>query len=142
MKTSQFDYELPPELIAQRPATRRDESLLLLKRALGWQRAFYARQNVNPQRAARRDIAPETIAMLERACAPEIELYDYVKARFEATLAEEIAQRGDAFQRELAALRRANRRFELLRRVTHPIYDTRLWHIMRRTARNLSRLRD
>lgn len=36
MKTSDLDYELPPELIAQRPAARRDESrLLVLDRAAG-----------------------------------------------------------------------------------------------------------
>src|SRR5919107_6432698 len=36
MRTSELDYELPPELIAQRPAARRDESrLLVYDRATG-----------------------------------------------------------------------------------------------------------
>ena len=30
MRTSELDYELPPELIAQRPLKRRDESRLLV----------------------------------------------------------------------------------------------------------------
>src|SRR5438876_844560 len=30
MKSSELDYDLPPELIAQRPAPRRDESRLLV----------------------------------------------------------------------------------------------------------------
>jgi len=30
MKTNELDYELPPELIAQRPAPNRDESRLLV----------------------------------------------------------------------------------------------------------------
>src|ERR1700692_2209950 len=36
MQTADFNYVLPPELIAQQPATRRDESrLLVLRRADG-----------------------------------------------------------------------------------------------------------
>jgi len=35
MKTSELDYELPPELIAQRPLDRRDDSRLLVYERAG-----------------------------------------------------------------------------------------------------------
>lgn len=108
-----------------------DETLLIMKQTYGWDRAFYARQNVNPKRNTQNTITDAQKAWLTELCAPEIEVYEYVKARIEA----EISDQDEDFQRELAKLRQANRRFELLRRATQPIYGTPLWHWLRNAAR-------
>lgn len=43
MKTSEFDYSLPDELIAQRPAPRRGDSrLMVLRRSGGWEHRRFA----------------------------------------------------------------------------------------------------
>jgi len=49
MNTSELDYELPPELIAQRPAERRDESRLLV----------WSRQGGEPRQRLFRDLPEE-----------------------------------------------------------------------------------
>ncbi|MCD4686503.1 MAG: sulfotransferase family 2 domain-containing protein [Anaerolineae bacterium] len=112
-----------------------DETLLLIKRAQGWNRAFYARQNVNPVRTQRDDMSAATLAFLEHECAPEIELYEYIKARLEHTLAEQDSD----FEQELKQLRRANRRFEYLYHLAQPVYGSWLWRGVRAVLRRLNR---
>ncbi|MBN1203117.1 MAG: sulfotransferase family 2 domain-containing protein [Anaerolineae bacterium] len=111
-----------------------DAALLLLKGALGWSRTFYARQNVNRARVPREAIDPDTIAWLRDQCAPEIELYEYVKQQVEA----QIAAQGEDFQRDLARLRRTNAWFERVWHLARPVHGTPLWSLVRRTARTLT----
>src|SRR5436309_8660093 len=58
MNTSELDYELPPELIAQRPTERRDDSRLLV----------WSRQGGEPRHQVFRDLpdelAPDTLAVV------------------------------------------------------------------------------
>lgn len=110
-----------------------DESLILMKQALGWSRAYYARRNVNRDRPQAQDLSPDVRRLVETACEPEFELYDWAKKRLEAVL----AQQGDDFQAELARLRQANRRFETLYTLTAPLQNTPVWKLARRTARQL-----
>ncbi len=110
---------------------RYDESLLLIKRALGWTRTAYARQNVNARREAREALPPETLARLERECAPEMALYEHVARELEA----QIAAQGPDFAAEVAALRRASRRFERLWHLAGPLRGTPLWNAAKRAIR-------
>jgi hypothetical protein len=112
-----------------------DESLLIMKRTFGWSRAFYARQNVGEEQAPRASIPPHLLDMLEEACAPEIELYRYVRQQTAAL----IVRQDVSFQKELVQLQQANARFERLYRLTAPIRSTPLWGLARRVARIISR---
>jgi hypothetical protein len=114
-----------------------DESLLLMKRALGWTRAYYARQNTGEDRAPTSEVPASVLATLEEACAPETELYRYVRQQTAALIVRQDA----AFSAELDRLRRANARFERLYRLAEPLRQTPLWGLARRMARMVSRLR-
>ena len=112
-----------------------DAALLLMKRAFGWSRAFYARQNVGKERDPRSEIPAPLLDRLTEACAPEIELYRYVKQQTEAL----IAQQDAGFRAELAQLKQANARFERFYRLTAPIRGTPIWGLARRTLRIINR---
>lgn len=110
-----------------------DESLVLMKRALGWSRAYYARRN--ERESAPPPLSAEQRRLVERVCEPEMALYEWVKARLEATL----ARQGDDFRAEVAQLQRANRVFGFAHRVAEPLHNTALWNTVRKTARSILR---
>jgi hypothetical protein len=64
-----------------------DESLILMKRALGWSRAFYARRNTGT--TASKPISDSMRRRVERTMEPELEVYEWVETRLKATLAEQ-----------------------------------------------------
>lgn len=113
-----------------------DESLLLMKRHFGWTRAFYARINVNQGRRTFDDFPAETRRTIERACEPELELFEYAQHRLQSQLD---AQHDD-FWHELDALKRANTRFSRLYGMTGMIRNTPLWNIAKRTLRRMQDL--
>ena len=110
-----------------------DESLILMKRALGWSRIYYARRNVNTERSQVHDLPAHVQHVIEAACAPEFELYEWAKQRMEAKL----AALDDDFHAELADLRRANRRFERLYHLAAPVRNTPVWKLARSAARRI-----
>jgi hypothetical protein len=63
-----------------------DETLLLLQRAFGWRRMFYVRQNVAERRPTRDDLSAETLDLVRKHNALDLQLYEYAKALFEAQL--------------------------------------------------------
>ncbi|MFC1908579.1 hypothetical protein ACFLXD_01725 [Chloroflexota bacterium] len=85
---------------------RFDESLILLKRTLGWRTKdiFYVKQNVARNRPAKDRIGSETVKLIEDHNELDIKLYEFVKQMFE----ERIARQGTSFNRELQTFRLLN----------------------------------
>jgi hypothetical protein len=81
-------------------AERFDESLALLTRAFGWRWMLYRRVNLTPNRKPRSEIEPETLELIERHNALDMELYQRARERFEADL----ARQDDDFRIHLDAL--------------------------------------
>lgn len=65
---------------------RYDETLLLLKRNLGWKTPLYIKSNVTKNRPVKETISKDTIEMIERYNELDIELYRYGRERFEEQL--------------------------------------------------------
>ncbi len=83
---------------------RFDESVVLLGRVLGWRPMVFSTENVTANRPPRETFGPETIELVERYNALDLELYRQATARFER----EVEAQPDDFGVDLAALRRAN----------------------------------
>jgi hypothetical protein len=86
---------------------RFDETVILLKRNLGWKLPFYMKANVTKNRPGREDISKDTIAVIERYNELDFELYKYAQELFE----ELIRQQPPAFERELKRFRFLNKFF-------------------------------
>lgn len=83
---------------------RFDESLILLKRHLGWRRPFYVRMNVT---GSFRDllVSEEVVGAIRQKNLLDIELYEFARQLFE----ESIRQQGRSFTGEVALFRALNR---------------------------------
>jgi hypothetical protein len=91
---------------------RFDETLLLLKRALGWQNIHYVRHNVTRQRPRRVSLDAETLAVIQACNQLDIKLYKHAQMLFDALL----KAQGPSFARELWSFRFANRLVQPLAR--------------------------
>ncbi len=85
-------------------AERFDESLLAIRRELGWSRLTYVNANVSRRKLARSDVPAETIRMIEDQNWVDLELYRHAEARLDAFV-------GPALDAELDRFRRANARY-------------------------------
>ncbi len=91
---------------------RFDESLMLLKRRLGWGAPYYVKTNVTSHRPSRHEVPANIVRRIESANLLDLELYATAKQRLER----EVRELGPSFARELAWFRFANRRYgELMR---------------------------
>ena len=83
---------------------RFDESLILLKKKLGWKIPFYKKSNVSTNRASIRDVPKDTLRLIESFNEFDIQLYEFAKEFFE----ELIEQQGSSFEREVKNFKQAN----------------------------------
>lgn len=83
---------------------RFDETLLLLKNALGWRNLFYTPQRVATDRPKRNELAPDTLDAIVEANQLDIELYQYVTMLF----AEQIQRQGPPFARQVRSFQLVN----------------------------------
>jgi hypothetical protein len=90
-----------------------DESLILLRRKLGWRFPFYVRKRVTQRSSGQRDISESARQVIGSMNKLDVELYEWGKQK----LREEIARQGPGFHAELSL-------FELLNRVFGRAYDS------------------
>jgi len=84
---------------------RFDETVILLKRALGWRRPFHIRMNVTPRRRRVDKLRPEIIEIIRSKNALDLELYNFAVSLFEQRLQQE----GHDFFAEVAAFKKWNK---------------------------------
>lgn len=90
---------------------RFDESLLLLRRRLGWRNIYYTRHNVTQRRPSRDQLPASAIAAIAADNQLDAALYAYAETLFAA----QIAAYGDTFAADLARFRALNKLFVPLR---------------------------
>src|SRR5256886_2654842 len=82
-----------------------DASLLLLRRAFGWHRPFYVKENVTKEKPDETFLDAETRGLIEEANRLDLALYEYTRKLFDA----HCRAAGDSFAEELCHFRRSNR---------------------------------
>jgi hypothetical protein len=90
-----------------------DTTLLLLRKAFGWQRLFYARQNVSVNRPPKRALSQATLHAITDTNTLDLKLYQYAQELFK----EQVRQQEASFANEVAAFQAANQRLSPLTRV-------------------------
>lgn len=86
---------------------RFDDSLVLMRRAFGWDRIRYVSVNIDPNRARRTPLSPEDLALVRERNALDLELYEWAAARFERTIAA-----WPGFEEARASFLRDNERYQ------------------------------
>ncbi len=67
-------------------AERFDETLILLKRILGWKTPYYTRENISNKRVRKQDLSAEVLKIIEDHHLWDRRLYEYARERFEREL--------------------------------------------------------
>lgn len=83
---------------------RFDESLILLRKILGWKIPLYDKNNVTRNRPSTKDISKGTLRLIERSNEFDFQLYEYAKEVFQAL----VDQQGSTFNREVKEFQEAN----------------------------------
>lgn len=94
-----------------------DETLILLKKLFGWKLPFYIKANVTTNRLLKKEIAEDTLKVIEKHNELDIELYTYAKKRLEQL----IIQQGPSFERELELFKLLNKPYGKVFSFSHPV---------------------
>jgi hypothetical protein len=86
-------------LLEEFPATA-----LMMKEVFGWKSASYTVQNISRSSGGRTSVPPDIYAQLEKACAPDLALYQFAQTLFEA----QKQAYGPTLERDIADLQREN----------------------------------
>jgi len=89
---------------------RFDESLILMKRHLGWRCVYYRRENVKPKRLGKSGPSKNTLRLIQKSNEKDLELYAFAKQLFEESLQEE----GSSFESEVRMFRLLNRVYNIV----------------------------
>jgi hypothetical protein len=96
---------------------RFDETLLLLKRALGWKTPFYVSTNITKSRPSKDDIERDTLEVLEQHTELDIELYRYAQELFE----KQVGEYGPSFDRDRAIFGSLNEMYGAIHALSRPV---------------------
>ena len=94
---------------------RFDESLLVMKRKLGWRKIYYRRLNVGERRAGRKDLPQWSVKRILACNSRDVELY----AEACSLLSAQIAAAGAGFRAEVRRFQRINAIYSALL----PVYE-------------------
>lgn len=87
---------------------RFDESVILMKRALGWKTPYYVREKVTKNRPGRDSLSAEELSVIREYARMDLGLYEFARARFE----EQLAAQDSSFAQEVGAFKLLNRHCE------------------------------
>ncbi|MGB5967759.1 MAG: sulfotransferase family 2 domain-containing protein [Spirulinaceae cyanobacterium] len=82
-----------------------DETLVLIKKNLGWQDIFYTKKNITRSRLSQQEIPQSTLKVIEEYSQLDRELYNYAKG----ILKQQIAKEQPSFALELSTFKLLNR---------------------------------
>jgi len=83
-----------------------DATLILLKKAFGWQKLVYVQRNVSENRPQRDEIPQATLDAIAKVNVLDAELYQYARTLFE----EQVRRQGPSFAQEVRDFQIADRR--------------------------------
>ena len=104
---------LKEHFVAVGISERFDESLMMLKKTLGWSKLYYVKANVGRNSIRKHEISKDTLRCIEKYNELDIELYRYARHMFD----EAIDQQGLLFKRRLHSYRLLNKTYGEARRV-------------------------
>jgi hypothetical protein len=101
---------------------RFDESLVVMKKALGWGSIFYGRANVTRGRKRQSEISRKTIDRIEELNALDMELWKYA----DTLLDEQIERYGPGFRKDLQNFEVWNERYLPIRKFSEAVQEARI----------------